>query len=275
MKNLLKDKMTHFSEKINNEETFLDKKETVFNEAPKKEEKFQEKKTKEQELFEINRQIEKEEDLLNKEKSGLAGKREALGLPELDEETASIKSIIEKVEKLKERKADLEKNFSVDEKKENKAEKIKPQEFNDFIVAVENIVRALRERDSQRLDKLTEDPGKLTGAISSLRSALSSQNPDTSGVGQSISRIANFLGELGEQQTRAAMKENPDSLVKLAYFLTKIDQERQALGGRIIKKENAPDIIAALNRLEAAIKNKKAVIDRKLAFMREYGGRRF
>lgn len=272
--------MTHFSEKINDKEIVLDKKETVFNEALKKEEKVQEKKTKEQELFEINKQIETEEDLLSKEKSGLAEKRAKLGLPESDEETASVKSSIEKIEKLKERKADLEKDLGVDEKKENtfekgenKAEKIKQQEFNDFIVAVEGVARALRERDSQRLDQLTEDPGKLAGAISSLKSALSSQNPDASSVGQSIGRIASFIGELGDRQARVSAKENPESLGKLAFYLGKIDQERQALGARISKKENSSDILPSLNRMESAVKNKKEGIDKKLAFLRQYGGR--
>lgn len=277
--------MTHFSEKINNTETFLGKKESGLNEVFKKEENFQEKKTKEQELLEITQQISNEEDLLSKEKSGLAEKRAKLGLLESDEETASMRPIVEKIEKLKERKADLEKSFSVDEKKENnkenisekeenKAEKIKPQEFNDFIVAVEGVARTLRERDSQRLDQLTEDPSKLAGAISSLKSTLISQNPDASSIGQSIGRIANFLGEVGDYQARASVKENPDSLGKLAFYLGKIDQERQVLGVRISKKENSSDIMPSLSRVESAIKNKKESINRKLAFFRQqYGGR--
>ena len=46
------------------------------------------------------------------------------------------------------------------EKEEVKAEKIKPQEFKNFIKAVEGMVIVLRERDSQRLDQLTEDREK-------------------------------------------------------------------------------------------------------------------
>lgn len=272
--------MNHFSEKINNSETFLDKKESGLNEVLKKEEKFQEKKTKEQELFEVNRQIEVEEDLLSKEKIGLAEKRVALGLPELDEETASTKSIMDKIEKLKERKADLKKKLGVDEKVEgsksdmleNKAEKIKPQEFNDFILAVEGVARTLRERDSHGLDQLTEDPSKLAGAISSLKSALSSQNLDANSVKQSIGRIANFLGEIGDRQA-VSIKENPDSLGKIAFYLGKVDQERQALGGRISKKENASEVLPSLSRIESAVKNKKEAINRKLAFFRQYGRR--
>lgn len=280
MKSLLKKRMNNFSEKINNTETFLGKKESGLNEVLKKEEKFQEKKTKEQELLEISRQIEKEEDLLNKEKSGLAEKRSSLGLPELDEETASIKAIVEKIKKLEERKVDLEKDLGVDEKKENtfekeenKVEKIKHQDFNDFIMAVEGVVRVLRERDSQRLDQLTEDPGKLAGAISSLKSALGSQKPDIDSVGKSISRISNFLGEIGERQARVSMKENPESLGKLAFCLGKIDQERQILGARISKKENVSDVLPSLSRIESAVKNKKEAINKKLAFLRQYGGR--
>lgn len=276
--------MNNFSEKINNTETFLDKKESGLNEVLKKEEKFQEKKTKEQELLEITQQISNEEDLLSKEKSSLAEKRAKLGLPEVDEETASTKTIVEKIEKLEERKVDLEKSFSVDEKKENnkenisekeenKVEKIKPQEFNDFIMAVEGVARTLRERDSQRLDQLTEDPGKLAGAISSLKSALGSQKPDIDSVGKSISRISNFLGEIGERQARVSMKENPESLGKLAFYLGKIDQERQALGARISKKENSSEIMPSLSRIESAVKNKKEAINKKLAFLRQYGGR--
>lgn len=276
--------MNNFSEKINNTETFLDKKESGLNEVLKKEEKFQEKKTKEQELLEITQQISNEEDLLSKEKSSLAEKRAKLGLPEVDEETASTKAIVEKIEKLEERKVDLEKSFSVDEKKENnkenisekeenKVEKIKPQEFNDFIMAVEGVARTLRERDSQRLDQLTEDPGKLAGAISSLKSALGSQKPDIDSVGKSISRISNFLGEIGERQARVSMKENPESLGKLAFYLGKIDQERQALGARISKKENSSEIMPSLSRIESAVKNKKEAINKKLAFLRQYGGR--
>lgn len=257
------------------------KKEGVFEEAPKTQEKFKDIKSPEQEIDEIDRQISGIEELTEKEKKELAESRANLGIPEADEESVSIKSYKEKINSLAARKKDLEKSASIidktksgeEDKTEKESEKIKPQEFNDFIEAVEGMARVLRERDSQKLDQLTEDPGKIAGAISSFRSALSSQNPDTDGVAQAIGRIANFIGELGERQIRPAIKENPDSLGKLAYFLTKIDKERHALGARISKKENASDMLSALSRVESAVKNKKAGIGRKLAFFKQYGGR--
>lgn len=269
-------------EKQNNIET-PDKKEEVFEETPKAQEKFKDIKSPEQEIDEINRQISEIEELIEKEKKELAESRAKLGTPKTGEESVSIKSYKDKINSLTAKKTALEKSTGIadktksgeenkTEKKETETEKIKPQEFNDFIGAVEGMARVLRERDSQRLDQLTEDPGKIAGAISSLRSALSSQNPDTDGAARAIGRIANFIGELGERQTQAAIKENPDSLGKLAYFLVKIDQERQALSGRINKKENTSDILSALSRVESSAKNKKAGIDRKLAFLRQYGG---
>lgn len=270
-------------EKQNNIET-PDKKEEVFEEALKAQEKFKDIKSQEQEVDEIDRQILETEELMEKEKKELAESRAKLGIPETGEESVSIKSYKEKINSLTAKKTALEKSSGIadktksgeknkTEKEEVKAEKIKFQEFNDFIEAVEGMTRVLRERDSQRLDQLTEDPGKIAGAIISLRSALSSQNPDTDGVARAIGRIANFIGELGERQTQVAIKENPDSLGRLAYFLTKIDQERQALGGRINEKEKTSDILSALSRVESAAKNKKAGIVRKLAFIKQYGGR--
>ncbi|MEK7157493.1 MAG: hypothetical protein AAB688_00265 [Patescibacteria group bacterium] len=270
-------------EKQKNIET-PDKKEGVFEETPKAQEKFKDIKSPEQEIDEINKQISETGELMEKEKKELTESRAKLGIPGKDEESVSIKSYKEKINSLTARKKDLEKSAGIAdktksgeenkrEKEEVKAEKIKPQEFEDFIKAVEGMVIVLRERDSQRLDQLTEDPGKIAGAISAIRSALSSKNPDTDGVARAIGRIANFIGELGEQQTRTAIKENPDSLGKLAHFLVKIDQERQALGGRINKKENASDILSSLNRIKSAVENKKAGIDRKLAFFRQLGGR--
>lgn len=270
-------------EKQNNTETPAQK-EGVFEETLKAQEKFKDIKSPKQEIDEIDRQISEIEELMEKEKKELAGSRAKLGIPEADEDSVSIKSYREKINSLTARKTDLEKSAGIvdktksgeenkTEKKETETEKIKPQEFTNFIDAVGGMARVLRERDSQRLDQLIEDPGKIAGAISSLRSALSSQNPDTDGVAQAIGRIANFIGELGERQTRPAIKENPDSLGKLAYFLGKIDQERQALGGRINKKENTSDILSALSRIESAAKNKKVGIDRKLAFLRQFGGR--
>lgn len=255
------------------------KKEGASEEPPKKPEELEKNKSLEQEMDEIDREILEIEELMEKEKKELAESRLKLGIQGTGEESVSVKSYREKINNLKARKTDLEKSAGIadktksgeenkTEKEEVKAEKIKAQEFEDFIKAVEGMARVLRERDSQRLDQLTEDPGKIAGAISSLRSALSSQNPDTDGVARAIGRIANFIGELGEQQTRVATKENPDSLGKLAHFLVKIDQERQALGGRINKKENTSDILSALSRIESAAKNKKASIDKKLAFFR-------
>lgn len=270
-------------EKQNNIETPA-KKEGVFGETLKAQEKFKDIKSPEQEIDEINRQISETEELMAKEKKELAESRAKLGIPEADEESVSVKSYREKINSLTARKKDLEKsNGIVDktksgeedktEKKETEAEKIKPHEFNDFIEAAEEVARILRERDSQRLDQLTEDPGKIARAISSLKTELSSQNTDTKGVGGAISRIADFINELGEKQPMGAIRDNSESLGKLAYFLTKIDQERQALGGRINKKENASDILSALSRIESAVKNKKAGIYKKLAFIKQYGGR--
>lgn len=270
-------------EKQNNIEVSA-KKEGADEKSPKKPEELEKNKSPEQEVDEIDREISEIEELMEKEKKELAESRAKLGIQGTDEESVSVKSYREKINNLKARKTDLEKIAGIadktksgeenkTEKEKVKAEKIRPQEFEDFIKAVEGMARVLRERDSQRLDQLTEDPGKIAGAISSLRSALSSQNPDIDGVARAIGRIANFIGELGEKQTRVAIKENPDSLGKLAYFLVKIDQERQALGGRINKKENASDILSSLSRIKSAVENKKAVIDRKSAFLKQLGGR--
>lgn len=260
------------------------KKEEVFEETLKVQEKFKDVMSQEQEIDEIDKQISETEELMAKEKKELAESRAKLGIPEADEESVSIKSYREKINNLTARKKALEKrNGIVDktksgeedktEKKETEAEKIKPQEFNGFVKATEEVARILRERDSQRLDQLTEDPGKIARAISSLKTELSSQNTDIEGVGGAISRIADFINELGEKQPMGAIRDNPESLGKLAFLLDNIDKERHALGTRISKKENASDILSALSRIESATKNKKAGIYKKLTFIKQYGGR--
>ena len=129
----------------------------------------------------------------------------------------------------------------------------------------------LKKRDSQRLNPLIEDPGKIVGAISALEASLSSQTPDTEGAGRAIGSIAEAICELGEKQNRGSVNENPESLKELAFRLINIDKERQALIGRIMKKENTPDILSSLSRINSAVENKKAGIDSKLALLRQYG----
>ncbi|NUQ57747.1 MAG: hypothetical protein HUT38_04680 [Candidatus Paceibacter sp.] len=278
--------------------------EADFEKLPESPNKLKQKKTPEQEIDEINRQILETEKLIENEKKNLAEQRAKLGLPEKNEESASLVSYKEKINKLSAKKEELEKsgnrgngNFNgggviadaagegrgeeePEKEKQKEApnentEKIKPQEFNNFIEAAEGVARVLRERDSQGLDQLTDDPGRIAAAISSLRAAAGSQKPDIDGLKRSIGRIAEFVEGLGERQTRAGIKENPEMLGKLAYFLIKLGQEGHAAGGRIIKKENGAEIMPTIGRLEAALKDKKALIDKKMAFLKQYSGRRF
>lgn len=179
------------------------------------------------------------------------------------------------------RKTALEKSSGVadkaekgkENKEETKAEKIKPQEFNDFIAMARKLASFIKERDLQKLDRLIDDPERIGGAISLLEASLSSQKLDTEGAGRAISRIAEIIGQLGKKQTQGATRENPESLAKLAFLLTNIDKERYALGSRISKKENALDILPSLSRIESGIQNKKTSIYQKLDLLKRYSGR--
>ena len=97
-------------------------------------------------------------------------------------------------------------------------EKIKSQEFDDFIATTKKLTSFLKERDSQKLSSLIEDPEKIAGAIGALEASLVSQNPDIDNVTASISRIADIIGELGKNQSQMAIKESAESLSKLALY---------------------------------------------------------
>ena len=182
---------------------------------------------------------------MEKEKKELAEKRAKLGLPETDEESVSMKYFAGKIKNLTAKKTALENSADVaskkeageEEEKETKTEKIKLQEFEDFIATTKRLASFLKERDSQRLDRLIDDPERIGGAISALESSLSSKSPDTEGAGRAIYRIADIIDELGKKQTGGVLRENPDSLGRLAVLLINIDKEKHILGGRISKKK--------------------------------------
>lgn len=269
-------------EKINTFE-ISPKKEGVFENQPETFSELKKEKNTEEEISEIDQQISETERLLEKEKKEIAERRANLGLREMGEESLSMKFYREKINNLTARKTALEKDIGIADKiksdEENKtkkekttAEKIKPQEFDDFIATTKKLTSFFQERDSQRLDRLIDNPERIRGAISSLESSLSSQKPDTEGAGRAISRIAEIIGELGEKQAQGAARESSESLAKLAFLLTNIDKERYALGGGISKKENAPDILPSLSRIESRIQNKKTSIYQKLDMLKRYSG---
>ena len=269
-------------EKPSDNET--NKNEAGFEDLQKATEGLKKEKIPEQEINEINQQISEMTALIEKEKNGLAEIRAKLELPETHEESVSIKSYQEKIKNLITRRTAFEKSVGVSdkikarkenktEKEETKTEKIKPQEFDDFIAAIKKLSSFLKERDSQKLSSLTEDPGKIAGAVSALESSLVSQNPDIDSVVASISRIADVIGELGKNQPQTAIRESAESLGKLAFILTNIDKERQGLGGRIGKKENASGILTALSKIGSITQGKRAAIYQKLDLLKRYGGR--
>lgn len=102
-------------------------------------------------------------------------------------------------------------------------------------------------------------------------SSLVSQNPDIDSVVASISRIADVIGELGKNQPQVAIRESSESLGKLAFILTGIDRERQGLGGRISKKEDTSNMLAALNKIGSAAQSKRTAIYQKLDLLKSYG----
>ena len=277
--------MSFNNEKLNSLKS-LDKKEDNVERLPETQEKMKEIKTPKEEIEEIEIDIAKTEDLLGKEEKEIAEKRVSLGLLEVDKnnESASAKDLKEKIKTLSERKKDLEKSVGIEnkkqaeeenklEKEETKIEKIKEREFGDFIAEVKKMATHLRERDSQKLNQLTENPEKINGAVAELDASLISHNPDTEGVGRAIGRIAEFIGELGEKK-QASLREDPKSLSKLAFYLRNINEKGHILGGRISKKENAFDILPALSRIESTTQRKMAGIKQKIDLLRQIGGRR-
>ena len=256
------------------------KKEEALEEPPKAREELEKKKSPEQEIDEIDREISEIEELMEKEKKELAEKRAKLGLPETDEESVSMKYFAGKIKNLtaknsfgKQRWCCQQKEAGEEEEKETKTEKIKLQEFEDFIATTKRLASFLKERDSQRLDRLIDDPERIGGAISALESSLSSKSPDTEGAGRAIYRIADIIDELGKKQTGGVLRENPDSLGRLAVLLINIDKEKHILGGRISKKENASDILPSLSKIESATQNKRTKIYQKLDLLKRSVGR--
>ena len=237
-------------------------------------------KTAEEKIRMIELEIAETEDLLEKEETEITKKRSSLGLStgvnEVD--SISIQTLKEKMEKLLKEKSILEEktgdggNKEVGTK-ESGAEKIKTVEFDGFMATARRLAGHLKERDSAGPNSLMEDPDKVFSAVSSLNSALGSQNPDTMAVGRAISKIADIIGELGEKQNRTSLKENPESLSKLAGILANMTRESQMLGSRINKKENVSDMLPALSRIEATTNRKTVALGQKIELLRRYGGR--
>ncbi len=156
---------------------------------------------------------------------GLKQIREDTGLPQVDEEPDSVKSINDQIEKINtnETKAEAE-------KKEFELEK---QHCLKVLDATKNLTNIFNKRNGDRLSPLLDDGslGRLKSAITNIDDLTSQKKVDIDSFDIELAKIASSINSIGDMPRKLPLKEDVQSLGALIFRLKNLKEE----GGNLIR----------------------------------------
>lgn len=194
-------------------------------------------------LSDVNEKIEKKTQIVEDTKNKIYEIRNGLGLPPSDEIPPSVKTEEEAITKLNQEKTNLESNTQKSEVSEESQENIKKFEGNlrsaidEISTKSKTMLDALYERQQQQFTPL-QNPDEFQGIVSHLKSIKNFDGKfDINGLDQineNIQKISRLIENMNPKNTGGEVRDNPQSLEKLAYgaksFSASLDEAGRNLG---------------------------------------------
>jgi hypothetical protein len=194
-------------------------------------------------LSDVNKKIQKKTQIIEDTKNKIDEILNELGLPSSDEIPPSVKIEEKLITQLNEEKTNLESNIKKSEVSEESQENIKKFEGNlrsaidDISTKSKTMLDALYERQQQQFTPL-QNPDELQGIVSHLKSIKNFDGKfDINGIDQineNIQKISRLIENMNPKNTGGGVRDNPQSLEKLAYgaktFSASLDEAGRNLG---------------------------------------------
>lgn len=194
-------------------------------------------------LSDVNEKIEKKTQIVEDTKNKIDEIRNGLGLPPSDEIPPSVKTEEEAINKLNQEKNNLESSTQRSEASEESQENIKRFEGNlksvidDISTKSKTMLDALYERQQQQFTPL-QNPDEFQGIVSHLKNIKNFDGKfDINGLDQineNIQKISRLIENMNPKNTGGGVRDNPQSLEKLAYgaktFSASLDEAGRNLG---------------------------------------------
>lgn len=195
-------------------------------------------------LSNINNNIENKNQITKDTKNQIDEVRSQLGLSPSDEIPPSIKTEQEAISKLNQEKLNLENQNKISEvNQESQNESVKKFESNlrgaidDISAKSKTMLDALYERQQQQFTPL-QNPDEFQGIVSHLKSIKNFDGKfDINGINQineNIQKINRLIENMNPKNTGGGIRDNPQSLEKLAYgaktFSASLDEAGRNLG---------------------------------------------
>lgn len=195
-------------------------------------------------LSDINKKIENKNQINEDTKNKIDDIRNKLGLPTSDEIPPSINTEQEAINKLNQEKLNLENKSKISKvNQESQNENTKRFESNlrsvidDISTKSKTMLDALYERQQQQFTPL-QSPDEFQGIVSHLKSIKNFDGKfDVNGleqINENIQKISRLIENMNPKNTGGGVRDNPQSLEKLAYgaktFSASLDEAGRNLG---------------------------------------------
>jgi len=194
-------------------------------------------------LSNINEKIENKNQIATDTKNKIDDIRSQLGLSLSYELPLSIKAEQETIDKLNQEKSNLENQNKISEvNQESQNENTKKFEGNlrsaidDISTKSKTMLDALYERQQQQFTPL-QNPDEFQGIVSHLKTIKNFDGKfDINGLGQineNIQKISRLIENMNPKNTGGGVRDNPQSLEKLAYGAKSFSASLDEAGGNL------------------------------------------
>lgn len=172
-----------------------------------------------------------------------------------------------------ESKEKLPEDSEINEADKEQLDRLKTNLY-DLAEAVKKLYIGFSERDKDNFNPLIypEDIGKLLSSAQGLENIADNLKTDESYLSGAISKITQVIEEIGNASQRGGVNEDEDSLTRMSYLLSDIENQCDTVlnvAGTIDNFDTA-SLRASVSRLLESTQDKRLFVGRKLEAFRDY-----